>query len=239
MRLSMGRRILRATEFIMKCCFYFCQIDEEVDATCFAVGNFYFKIRLVMEVEYEATFAKVDKNKIRQRLEKLGAKLVKPEFLQTRVVFHLPKGHEIKDGWLRIRDERDKITMTLKVVGGDRIENQKETCLKVDNFGEAIKFLNAIGCRQKAYQESRRETWQIDGVEVTIDEWPFLEPFVEIEGPSEEEVKRISQKLGFDYRKAIFGSVDFLYQKKYGVAREVVNDLTPRIVFDERNPFLK
>lgn len=192
-----------------------------------------------MNIEYEATFPNVDKNKVRKKLKGLGAKLIKPEFLQKRVVFHLPKGYEIEGGWLRVRDEGDKITMSLKIVIGDTIENQKEVCLKIDDFDSAVKFLTSIGCKQKAYQESRREIWEVDGVEVTIDEWPFLEPYIEIEGSSESKVKKVSQKLGFDFGKAIFDSVDYLYNKKYGVSRRVINDQTPRIVFSESNPFVK
>lgn len=192
-----------------------------------------------MEIEYEATFANVDKDKIRKKLKSIGAKLIRPEFLQKRVVFHLPKSHEIKGGWLRVRDEGGKTTMSLKVVIGDKIENQKEVCLKVDDFDRAVKFLISIGCQQKAYQESRRELWKIDGAEVTIDEWPFLEPYIEVEANSEEVVKSVSQKLGFDYSEAIFDSVDYLYSKKYGVSKKVINDQTPRIVFGEENPFLK
>lgn len=193
----------------------------------------------VMAIEYEATFANINKDKVRQKLRERGARLVKPEFLQRRIVFHLPKGHEIDGGWLRVRDESDKITMSLKIVVGDKIENQKEIYLKVDRFDNAVQFLEQIGCRQKAYQESKRETWELEGVEISIDEWPFLEPYLEIEGVSEEAVKRVSQKLGFDYKKAIFDSVDYLYHKKYGVSKKVINDLTPKIVFGEKNPFLK
>jgi hypothetical protein len=31
-----------------------------------------------------------------------------------------------------------------------------------------------------------------------IDEWPFLEPFIEVEGGSELGVRQVSEKLGFD-----------------------------------------
>ena len=192
-----------------------------------------------MIIEYEATFANINKKEVRRKLKSIGAKLEKPEFIQRRIVFHLPKGQEIEGGWLRVRDEGDKITMSLKIITGGAIENQKEICLKIDNFNEAVEFLEQIGCQQKAFQESKREIWEIDGVEVTIDEWPFLEPFVEIEGNSEEAVKKVSRKLGFDYKKAIFDSVDYFYNQKYGVSKKVINDLTPRIVFGEKNPFLK
>ncbi len=71
----------------------------------------------------------------------IGAKLVQAEVLQKRVVFELPKGREIKGGWLRVRDEGNKVTMSLKVVDGEKIENQKEVYLKVNDFNEAVLFL--------------------------------------------------------------------------------------------------
>lgn len=192
-----------------------------------------------MEIEYEATFISIDKNDCRGRLQKAGAQLVRPEFLQKRVNFYLPKSHEIENGWLRVRDEGDKITMSLKVVGGGKIENQKEICLKIDDFAKGVEFLKSIGCEQKAYQETKRELWTLDGVEITIDEWPFLEPYIEIEGKSEAEVKAAAEKLGFDYVKAMFCSAGAIYSKKYGLPEEVFDDQTKKILFSGENPFLK
>lgn len=190
-----------------------------------------------MNIEYEATFTNIDKDEIRNKLIKLGANLLRKEFLQKRFVFDLPKSNPINGGWLRVRDEGDKITMTLKVIDGDQIHNQKETQLTVDNFEEARNFLISIGCKEKAYQETKRELWEVDGVEIAIDEWPFLEPFVEIEGQSEEQVKTAAKKLGFDYARAKFCSVDILYSEKYNVSTDLINYQMPKILFDMNNPF--
>lgn len=190
-----------------------------------------------MNIEYEATFIKINKNEVRDRLIKAGAELIKKEYLQKRFVFDLPDGHEIKGGWLRVRDEGDKITMSLKVVNGEKIEDQKETQLVINDVNKARDFLASIGCPEKGYQENRREWWRLDGVDITIDEWPFLEPFVEIEGKSEEAVKAASNKLGFDYAQAKFCSVDTLYNEKYGLEIDKINKEIPRIVFDMDNPF--
>lgn len=192
-----------------------------------------------MKIEYEATFQKIDKNDIRQKLEQAGARIVRPEFLQKRVTFHFPEGHEIAGGWVRVRDEADKITLSLKVVDGINIENQKETLLEVNNFEDARSLLATLGCREKAYQENNRELWLLDDVEITIDEWPFLEPFVEVEGSSEEEVKSVSEKMGFNYTDALFCAVGTLYSKKYGLEEDIINNQTPKIVFDMENPFIK
>ncbi len=193
-----------------------------------------------MNIEYEATFPEVEKDVIRKKLLEAGAILVRPEFLQKRVVFRMPVGHEIPGGWVRVRDEGDKITMSLKVIDGRHIENQKEIFLTVSDLEEATHLLLALGCTEKSYQETKRELWKIDDTEVTIDEWPFLEPFVEVEGQSEDLVRSVSLKLGFDYAQAIFGAVDVLYIRQYPhLTAERINNQTPFIVFSGENPFVE
>lgn len=192
-----------------------------------------------MEIEYEATFTNIDKDKMRNKLKEAGAILERNEFTQKRTVFNLPKGNNVKGGWMRIRDEGDKITMSLKVVDGDNIEDQKEACVEVSNYKEAELILTTLGCDRKAYQETKRELWQLDGVEVTIDTWPFLEPFIEVEGPSKEGVKAVSEKLGMKWDEAKFCAVDVLYSEKYGTPTDVINNETPEIIFEMNNPFLK
>jgi len=192
-----------------------------------------------MNIEYEATFVDINKNTARTRLKKARAKLIRPEFLQKRFVYHLPQGHEIKGGWARIRDEGDKITMSLKIINGNKIDDQKEINLRIDNMEKAREFLKTLGCREKAYQETKREIWRLAGVEITIDEWPFLEPFVEIEGDSKKSVEQASKKLNFDYQKAKFCAIGQLYREKYNITLDLIDNRTPKLIFDMKNPFVK
>lgn len=187
------------------------------------------------EIEYEATFADVDHNEIRGKLENLGAVKVKDETFFKRVTLNLPSRE--KDSWIRVRDEGDKVTASLKSISGEGIECQKEIYLEVSNFDSAVLMFEKIGCVKKSYQENKREVWKIDGVEIMLDEWPYLEPFVEVEGKSEEDVKRVCEMLGFDYGEAIFDSITKLYVLKYGVMEDFINNEIPRICFNEENPF--
>lgn len=190
-----------------------------------------------MHTEYEATFSRVEKNDMRQRLRGIGATLVKPEFLQKRTTFNPPVDTHLPGAWLRVRDEGDKVTMSLKSLQGNRIEDQQEICLTVSDYAQAIALLSVMGCQEKAFQETKRELWKLGDVEVTIDEWPYLEPFVEVEGPNEESVRSVAEKLGFVWSQAKFCAVGTLYNEKYNVPLDIINNHTPRIVFGEPNPF--
>jgi adenylate cyclase class 2 len=192
-----------------------------------------------MKIEYEATFANINKIEIRNKLKNLGAKKVRDEFLMKRIVFNLPTNE--RGTWIRVRDEGDKIMLAIKSIEGDgkNIEGQKELELQINDFKKGIMILEKIGCIKKSYQENKREIWILEDVEIAIDEWPFLEPFVEIEGNSEKEVKSIAEKLGFNYSNAIFSSTDEQYSAKYNLSEDRVVNKTPVIKFNGKNPFLK
>jgi len=72
-----------------------------------------------------------------------------------------------------------EISKRTNMINGDKIENQKELCLEVNSFDKAVEFLELIGCKPKSFQENKREIWELDNIEITINEWPFLEPLVE------------------------------------------------------------
>lgn len=62
-------------------------------------------------------------------------------------------------------------------------------------------------------------------VEFMIDEWPGLQPIVEIEAGSEEIVQKYCDILGFDYSQALFGTIDQVYLQELGIEPEVINTM--------------
>lgn len=184
-----------------------------------------------MQIEFEATFARVDKDAVRSRLRGVGARLVQPEYLMKRAVFHPPVA--IDGGWLRVRQEADKVTMSLKIVNGTNIENQHEVQLEVNSLEAGVTFLEALGAKQKSYQENLRELWMLEGGEITIDTWPGLAPCVEVEGTSEAEVRRIAEHLGFAWGDALFCEVSTLYNIALGIPVEVMRNAMPVITFEQ------
>jgi adenylate cyclase, class 2 len=179
---------------------------------------------LDMQTELEAKFLDVDSEKIRAALEKSGAKLIHVERLMRRRNFDFPDRRLYHaGGWVRVRDEGDKTTLSYKLTVDDTLEGTKELCVTVDDFDKTSELLLAIGMYQKSYQETKRERWDFEGIEVTIDTWPWIPTFVEIEGGSEQRLKTVAAKLGLDWGKAVHGAVAPVYCLYYDVTVDEVN----------------
>lgn len=183
-----------------------------------------------MKKEIEAAFLSVDKDSIRAKLKKAGFELKIPEYLVRRKTFDFFRVTPGRNRWGRVRQESDKVTMTVKEVRGSGINDTYEVELIVNDFDTAASFFEACDIPAKAFQENMREVWVRDGVEVTIDTWPGLSPFVEIEGANEKIVREISNELDFDFEKAVFGSIDLVYEKELGIPAETIIRL-PEITF--------
>ncbi len=185
-----------------------------------------------METEIEAIFTNVDKGEVRTKLHELGAELVCPERLQKRKNYDPPTDK----GWIRVRDEGNKVTLTYKRMENRSIDGMKEINIVVDDFDTTDSFLQTIGIPVKSYQETKRESWLLNGVEIEIDEWPWLPPFVEIEGDSIERVEKAAKKLDFDMKDATYGAVNNLYAEKYKLNKD--NDVSfTNITFDKDCPW--
>lgn len=194
-----------------------------------------------MKIEYEATFIDIDKNKTRDDLKKINAQLVRKEFLQKRYNFDLqPMGRDFWE-WVRVRDEGDRVTMAYKNIAPESgIDEQLEVEFEVNSFDSAVEFMNQLGARNTNYSETLREIWSLDGVEIMIDTWPHLEPYVEIEGTDENSVKKVSEKLGFDWGNAKFCGAGQIYEMKYGVHPDKLDsNKSIKLTFDDLNPFIK
>jgi adenylate cyclase class 2 len=178
-----------------------------------------------MQTEIEAKFLNVDHDTLRTTLKALGANLMQPMRSMRRTAFDFPD-HRLrreKGGWARVRDEGDKVTMSYKQTKSRTLHGTSEVELVVDDYETARNFLEAIGMKPVSIQESKRETWELDGVHIDLDEWPWARPFVEIEAGSEAEVWRIAQQLNLERDAAKHGSVEPVYMAEYEVTEAEIN----------------
>jgi adenylate cyclase class 2 len=55
-----------------------------------------------------------------------------------------------------------------------------------------------MGLKHHGYQENKRSLYLFEGAEISIDEWPQIPPYVEIEANTAKEVFMIAKKLGYN-----------------------------------------
>jgi adenylate cyclase, class 2 len=178
-----------------------------------------------METEIEAKFLDVDPEKLRAKLALVGAELIHSERLMRRENFDYPDHRLDKvNGWVRLRDEGDQVTLSYKQLYDRTLHGMKEVSITVDDYKKSSKFITAIGLVVRSCQESKREEWRIGRTEITIDTWPWVPPFLEIEGRDEKSVRLVADQLGFNWDDAVHGSVEIVYQKHYDVTEQEVDD---------------
>lgn len=186
-----------------------------------------------MQTEIEAKFPGIDPVALRVILKQVGAHREHEERLMRRRNFDYPDHYlEKKGGWIRVRDEGDQVSLAYKQLNDRTLYGTKEVTLAVQDFDLISVFLESVGFIQVSYQETKRERWQLGTVEVTIDTWPWVPSFVELEGPTEEAVRAAAQKLKLDWAEAMHGSVETVYQMHFEITEEEIN-ACPEILFVE------
>lgn len=192
-----------------------------------------------MDTELEVKFYGINKDDLRTRLKKVGAKLVEPERKMRRAIYDEMFHQGFKCDFIRIRDEGTKVTLSAKThQHGGKIEDEKETVTEIGNYDKAVEIFSAMGYEPDRYQETLRESWQIDDCEIDIDTWPGLDTFCEIESDSEEKIKLVSEKLGFDWKYHIVSNAMSMYLNVYQLPKEQSLKLAENLTF-ESNPFAK
>lgn len=182
-----------------------------------------------MAKEFEAKFLDIDKSIMIEKLKKLGATQVHPRKKYIRSVFHRCTD-EVR-GFARIRDENGNITMTVKIYSDPKFPEEYEVSIN-ERFETGVKFLAALGLRQKAFQETYREKWAHPlAHEITFDDIPGIPTYMEIDCTGEENLNKLIEMLELDKNKMRFGAFDATYNEYYGIEKDVINNETPLLTF--------
>ncbi len=173
------------------------------------------------ELEYEAKILHINTAQFVQQVESLGAKKT-GSYQFRRYVFDTIPAQANK--WVRLRTDGSRTTITCKEIVSDTVDGTIEKEIVVDDFDQALDVLAALGLKPRGYQENRREEYMLDGVQITVDSWPFLDDYAEIEGGSSDQVTAMITKLGYSPNDAVYKNTDELY-KEIGIDLKTIADL--------------
>jgi len=166
-----------------------------------------------MEIEIECRILEINPEEIQQKLSEIGSEKI-AERNMKRYVYDIDAND--KHTWIRLRDNGKTTTLAIKEILNDEIDGTRETETEVGDFETTNKILNRLKYKHKAYQENKRISYKFKNVEIEIDFWPKIPPYVEFEGPSKEEIEEVVNLLGFQMEDTTnLNNLDIY--KKYGI----------------------
>jgi adenylate cyclase class 2 len=147
-------------------------------------------------------------------VETLGARLVQARVHEINLRFDTPGG-VLGRTFQVLRLRQDTATrLTYKgpgeTLGGVRVRREIE--FTVGDFEAARALLEALGYQVSVMYEKYRTTYELDGVQVTLDEMPYGN-FAELEGPDPASIHAAAEKLGVDWEARVVESYTFLFER--------------------------
>ena len=166
-----------------------------------------------MKIEIECRLLEVDVEGLIKKLKANNATL-KGDFLQMRYCYDFNPVKQ--NSWIRLRTNGVETTLTIKEIENARIDGTKESEVVVSDFKTTDEILNKMGYYARSKQENRRIRYVLNDVEIDIDFWPKIPPYVEFEAKNEEQIKRLFDLLDLDYSDTTTLDVESIY-KHYNI----------------------
>lgn len=176
-------------------------------------------------IEYEAKIYDVIPADIVAKLMRLDAKEIGSYNFRRYVFDTIPA---TPNRWVRLRSDGQHATLTVKEITTEAIDGTHEWEVEVSDLDTTLEILAKIGIKPRGYQENKRQEYNLGDVQVVIDHWPKLKPYIEIEGNSAEEVINTAKLLGYAEDDLTMKSTSDLY-KDVGMNIEKLAELR----FDE------
>ena len=168
-----------------------------------------------MEKERELTVLNIELDDFIKTLEDLSAEK-QGEFLQRRYVYDVKPLNPNK--WIRLRTNGTKTTLTIKEIKDkNAIEGTNELEVVVGDFDKTNEILKELGYEARNYQENYRRVYLLGNVEISIDSWPLIPTYVEIEGKTNEDVERVLKLVNTKNYQTTTFDVESIYREIYGI----------------------
>ncbi|MDQ3099298.1 MAG: hypothetical protein M3Q44_06120 [bacterium] len=150
----------------------------------------------IQNTEFETKVIDINIIEIIAKLRALGAQ-ESSEFLAKRYVYDLST-EDI--GWIRLRQSIGPATMTYKFKekGNTVVGKTIEIEVEVSDFEKTAQILSKVPCKEVYYQENKSHLFNLNGIEFSIDSWPHIAPYLEVESTSIEKVQEGLGLLGLE-----------------------------------------
>ncbi len=167
--------------------------------------------------EIECRFLEIDKEALIKKLRELGAKDLGEVMLEETIIYDRELKWRDEQRFLKLRKAKDKITLTYKEQKEHTIDGTYEIEFGIDDFKKAELLFEKIGLQPFRHQQKLRHTFQLGEVTFDIDTWPRMPAYVELEGDSEDDLKKAAQVVGYDWNNVTFKPPRWIIETKYNI----------------------
>jgi adenylate cyclase class 2 len=136
-------------------------------------------------IEYEVKVLDIPVEETITKLLSLGAQKTGDYFMK-RWMYEIDP---IEKRWLRLRNDGEKTVLTYKHSHSADIAGMEEIETGVEDFDKAVEIFAKLNFSQRIYQENKRVSYRLNGIEFDFDTWPMIPTFLEIESSSSEKVQ--------------------------------------------------
>jgi predicted adenylyl cyclase CyaB len=149
--------------------------------------------------EIEIKFAVKDTQAVRDKLRKLGFRIAVGRHREKNYLFDDSGGNLRKSGkLLRVRKTPTSQTLTYKgpISSSSKLKRREEIECRVEDAAVLISILQGAGFNIQTEYSKYRTVFEKDKLNISLDETEAGN-FLEVEGPSEEDVTKVGEKLGY------------------------------------------
>jgi predicted adenylyl cyclase CyaB len=149
--------------------------------------------------EIEIKFSVHDSKAITEKLRKLGFRVALGRHREKNYLFDDPAGSLQKQGkLLRIRQTPSAQTITYKgpIATGSKLKHREEIETRIDDRAVFDRIFKEIGFSVTTEYSKYRTVFEKEPFVVSLDETE-AGTYLEVEGPSDEEITRLAGKLGY------------------------------------------
>ena len=149
--------------------------------------------------EIEIKFLVHDSKAITEKLRKLGFRIAVGRHREKNYLFDDASGTLQKQGkLLRIRKTPSAQTITYKgpISAGSKLKHREEIESRIDDPAVFLRIFKEIGFAVTTEYSKYRTVFEKEPFSISLDETE-AGIYLEVEGPSDEEITRLAEKLGY------------------------------------------
>ncbi len=167
--------------------------------------------------EIECRFLEINKAELTQKLLALGAEDEGEKMVEETVIYDKELKWVDEHRFVRLRKIGDKTTLTYKDQKIQTVDGTYEIEFDIADYKKAEVLFEKIGLFPFRHQEKLRHTFHLQGVTVDIDTWSLIPAYVELEGESEEALKKVAALLDLNWEQADFHNARWVIENVYHI----------------------